>query len=101
MKKNINKNNYLKRAATVGLVGVLSASMIACGSKENAIKRTAEGDTILVGESGDESFAFKSAAFVENTGFKIVLNSVFTGEAKEVFIIKDSSGKVIPIKNAR
>ena len=101
MKKNINKNNYLKRAATVGLVGVLSASMIACGSKENAIKRTAEGDTILVGESGDESFAFKSAAFVENTGFKIVLNSVFTGEAKEVFIIKDSSGKVIPVKNAK
>lgn len=101
MKKRINTNSRAKRMATVGLVTALSASLVACGSVDYAIKRTASGETRDVQAGEEIEVAFKSAAFVENTGFKIVLNTAFLGDAKEVFVIKDGEGNVVPILDAK
>lgn len=93
------RKKYLKiskRFFVASLVALITLGVSACGKDE--VKETT---TNAESESEEPDIVFATAVYDEKKGVVVRVTPGFTGDAKEVFVIKDADGNVVPITDAK
>ncbi len=80
---------HVKRVAAVVLASVLTFSAVGCG--KGASEETTTGVFV-------PDIEFASVTYEDSGRLVVRVKSAFEGEAKDVFVIKDANGDVVPFK---